>query len=188
MRNNTRALYLFASTLWTQLTQEDERSSLYESAEERLTRGSGAPVPARQHRWIRQIHEYEAFWSSNGKSPRENTRDRGSLLAAERRLGQWGRYQRRFKTELCPYQRIRLDVSPAFEWDPQEAGWQRNLSACSAHLMKTGLLPILDSTNQKQFALARWLAHQLHLLQTGVIAPTRAAAIKLLLAEMRRTP
>ena len=187
MRNSPRALYLFASTLWAQATQDDERWSSYESAEERLTRRSGAPVPARQQRWILQLHEYEAFWRSTGRSPRENTRDRRSLPAAERRLGEWGRYQRRFRTELSLYQRIRLDVSPAFEWDPQEAGWQRNLIACSAHLQKTGLLPTLDSSDPAQFALARWLARQLHLLQTGVIAPNRAAGIALLLADTRRT-
>lgn len=185
MRSSPRALYLYASMLWAQSAQRDERSSWHESAEERLSRGSGAPVAARQRRWILQLHEYEAFWSSTGRSPRENTRDRGSLPTAERRLGEWGRYQRRYEPELSSYQRIRLDVSPAFEWDPQEAGWRRNLNACTTHLRRTCLLPILDSTDQEQFALARWLARQLHLMQTGTIAPKRAAAIKHLLAETR---
>ena len=64
MRSSPRALYLFASTLWAESTQEDERSSWYESAEERLTRGSGAPLRARQQRWILQLHEYEALATS----------------------------------------------------------------------------------------------------------------------------
>jgi hypothetical protein len=182
MRNSPRSLYLFASTVWAQSAQRDERSPLYESAEERLTRESGAHLPARQKRWITQLHEYEAFWGSFERSPRENTRDRTSLPAVERRLGEWGRYQRRFKSDLSTYQRIRLDVSPAFDWDPQEAGWWRQQNACVAHVKRTGLLPTLDPTDLEQFALARWLSRQLRLIQSGTIAPKRGAAIRRLLA------
>jgi hypothetical protein len=182
MRSTPRALYSFASIIWAETADEDPRSAIYEAVEEKLTRGSGAPVAARPYRWLRQLHEYEAFWTVSGKAPRENTRDRPSLPAEERRSGEWARYQRRFERDLNSSQHIRLDVSPAFEWDPWEATWQRKLRAYASHLARTGRLPTLDSTDQKIFALARWFTRQLQLLQTGMLADHRAAAIKNVLA------
>ena len=183
MLSNTRALYTFASMLWAQSAQTDELSSSYELAEELITRRSGALVPARQRQWISKLHEYESFRAAEGKSPRENTRDRSSIPVRERRLGEWARYQRRFEPELSVYQRLRLDASPAFDWDPQEAGWQRKLDECFAHVARTGQLPILASTDPDQFALARWLGRQLRHLQAGSIGPNRAAALTQLLSN-----
>jgi len=186
MRSNTRALYTFASMLWAQSAEADHLSSSYESAEERITRESGAPVPARQRQWIWKLHEYESFWAAGGKSPRENTRDRGAIPISERRLGEWARYQRRFEAELSVYQRLRLDVSPAFQWDPQEAGWHRNFDKCAAHLRRTGQLPTLTANDPEQFAIARWLGRQLRHLRDETLTKNRAAVLKLLLSEAQR--
>jgi hypothetical protein len=186
MRHSPRTLYTFASALWAETREQDEISALYETAEEKITRDSGAPVPVRQERWMLRLHTYEEFWSDHGRSARENTRDRRSLPSEERRLGEWARYQRRFEPELSTYQRLRLDVSPAFDWDPQEASWQRSMTACLAFVARTGSLPKLDSTDRDQFTVARWLARQLRLVQSGMISNSRAAAIRSLLAEAQR--
>jgi len=180
MRNSPRTLYTFASAMWTE-TDDDEQSALYEAAEEKITRDSGAPVPARQQRWILRLHAYERFWIGHGRSARENTRNRATLPVDERRLGEWARYQRRFEPELSGYQRLRLDVSPAFDWDPQQASWQRNMTACQSFLAQTGSLPRLDSNDRDQFAAARWLARQLRLVQSGGISTARQATIGKLL-------
>jgi len=186
MPHSPRTLYIFASALWAETADEDQRSVLYEAAEEKTTRDSGAPVPARQFRWIRRLHAYEKFWAEDGRSARENTRNRATLPADERRLGEWARYQRRFEAELSEYQRLRLDVSPAFDWDPQEASWRKNMTACLSFLDRTGSLPRLDPTNRDQFALARWLARQFRLFQTGALPTVREEAIARLVSTAQR--
>ncbi len=186
MRTTSRTLYLHASTLWGAVADTDPRSALFEAAEDRITRNSVVRVPARQRRWISQLHSYESFWVERGKAARENTRDRSSLPDEERRLGEWARYQRRNRAGLCIYQTVRLDVSPAFEWDPQTAAWNSNLAACRRHLVATGTLPILDASDAGQFALARWLGRQLDLRRRHLLPPPRAAQLDALM-EMSRT-
>ena len=131
----------------------------------------------RARKWVKKLHSYEEFWRVEGWSPRENTRDLSTLPSAERRLGQWGRYQRRFEENLCRYQEIRLDVSPAFRWDPHEEAWQARLDACIRHRQITGRLPYLKSNDPVEFALARWLGRQLRQLQRGTQLPIRAVPL-----------
>lgn len=177
MRTTPRTLYLHASILWGAIVDTDPRSSRYEAADDLITLNSVGSVPVRERRWISQLHSYESFWVERGRSARENTRDRSSLPDEERRLGEWARYQRRKRADLCIYQTIRLDVSPAFEWDPQAAAWNNNYSACRRHLVANGSLPILEATDPDQFALARWLGRQLDLRRRHLLPPPRAARL-----------
>lgn len=181
MRTTSRTLYLHASILWGAVADTDPRSARYAAAEDRITLNSDGSVPPRQRRWISQLHTYEAFWVEHGKSARENTRDRSSLPDEERRLGEWARYQRRNRAALCIYQTIRLDVSPAFEWDPQTAAWNSNIAACRRHLLTTGTLPILDASDPDQFTLARWLGRQLDLRRRHLLPPSRATQLDTLM-------
>ncbi len=89
-----------------------------------------------------------------GRAPRENTRARTTLGDEERRLGEWARYQRRFEDQLNAYQRARLDVSPAFDWDPLESVWRTNLAACVTFVKDMGDLPRLNGEDAREFALA----------------------------------
>ena len=100
-------------------------------------------------------------------------------------MGEWARYQRRFDEKLCRYQVIRLDVSPAFVWDPQEHLWQQNFAACVAHFRMTGRMPFLNGSDQSEFACARWLGRQLRQMQTGSLQASRATQIAELLALRR---
>lgn len=138
--------------------------------------------------WVSTLHRYEQFWREEGRSPRENTRNRQALPAPERRLGEWARYQRRYRDGLCRYQVVRLEVSPAFEWDPQEASWLANLAACDRHRRRTGALPHLSRTDAVEFALARWLNHQLKHLRMGTLSRNRERALLALLATGRLGP
>jgi hypothetical protein len=136
---------------------------------------------ARQLNWVRKLHDYEEFTYRYGRTPRENTRNHTALPAAERRMGEWARYQRRTEDELCTFQKARLDRSAAFEWDPQEAGWEAQLAACILHAKSTGRLPFLNSADPIEFASARWLGRQLRQLQAATLRPNRAIRIKGLL-------
>jgi hypothetical protein len=132
--------------------------------------------------WVVALHRHEDHWRIHRRAPRENTRNRASLPGHERRLAEWARYQRRYQDNLCGYQLLRLDVSPSFQWDPQEAAWKSHFEACLRHRRLTGTLPYLNSSDTVEFTRARWLGRQLRQLKTGTLRPDRAQ----LLAELLR--
>lgn len=154
----------------------------YMLAEESLSSGSAQGISRRAHNWVLRLRDYERFWLEHDRAPRENTRDRSALPAPERRLGQWARYQRRFEHDLTDYQRYRLDISPAFSWDPRKTRWQRNYDACVEHVSRTNRLPALTASNRSEFVLARWLGRQLQAVQNRRLAEPRLTALNSLLA------
>lgn len=174
-----RALFVAAETRWRTLADDDpDRSSLYLSAEARIFTGQYLPRTSgvrRAQNWVIVLHRYETFWRIHSRTPRENTRDRTSLPAEERRLGEWARYQRRFQGGLCLYQRIRVEVSPAFVWDMQEDAWHRNWNECVRLLERAGRLPYLNSADRDEFALARWLGRQMRHHQKGTLPEQRSS-------------
>lgn len=143
---------------------------------------SSAEPGTRHLSWVLRLHAYEQHTRRHGRTPRENTRNREALPAEERRMGEWARYQRRRGDQLCSFQRARLEVSPAFQWDPQEAAWDDQLMECIQHATRSGRLPILNSADPVEFASARWLGRQLRQLKTGTLLPNRAKRIKDLLS------
>ncbi|KQW06443.1 hypothetical protein ASC66_08120 [Leifsonia sp. Root4] len=180
-----RARDIFEATSREADEEPQERSSLYERADHAIaTTGEAPRAPGlrRAANWASALHRYETFWRENGRTPRENTRDQSTLPAAERRLGEWARHQRRFDDMLCVYQRIRLEVSPAFAWDSLEDLWQAHLLACAAHREQVGDLPRLHATDAVEFALARWLGRQLRRLKAGTLPEHRVALLTELLA------
>lgn len=136
--------------------------------------------------WVLTLHRYEAFWQEHGNAPRENTRALHTLESDERRLGDWARYQRRFRDTRNSYQLARLDVSPAFEWDPWEARWQRNYEAVRLHVERTRDLPRLRQSDPVELALARWFNRQLEGLHDGVLPEERRRQIEQLLRWIGR--
>ena len=136
---------------------------------------------ARQLSWVGKLHTYEEFTRQHGRAPRENTRNREALPAEERRMGEWARYQRRRGEHLCSFQKARLEMSPAFQWDPQEAAWDAQFNACVKHATRCGRLPILNSADPVEFASARWLGRQLRQLKLGTLRLGRAERIRELL-------
>ena len=179
------SLCLQAFALW-QAEDPADGSLAYWTADNFIS--NGVEINARSSsgwakKWVVKLHRYEDFWRSEGRSPRENTRDLSTLPGTERRLAQWARYQRRFEENLCRYQEIRLDISPAFRWDPHEEAWQARLDACSDHRDTTGRLPYLNSSDPVEFSHARWLGRQLRQLQRGTQPSTRAVRLAAFLAE-----
>ena len=176
-----------AQALWTAEPQLDTRSARYAEADRSRAEGSNdwGRTGRRAAQWVDALHAYEDFADARGRAPRENTRNRSELPAAERRMGEWARYQRRFDEKLCRYQVIRLDLSPAFAWDPHEHLWQQNFAACVAHFRMTRRMPYLNGSDQSEFALARWLGRQLRQMQTGSLPASRATQIAELLALRR---
>jgi len=166
-------LHALARTIWLNTDPDDTRAARSAEAVDRHFTGQPA-TRARATRWITTLHNYEAFQAMAGRTPRENTRARHTLDADERHLGEWARYQRRFEEHLNAYQRARLEVSPAFEWDLRAANWNRNLTAAHAHRQRTGTLPRLNSADPREFALGRWLGRALRDLHDKKLPADRA--------------
>lgn len=163
----------------------DDESHEYALADDRLASGVSDRLLRRTSNWALRLHSYEQFWNERGRTPRERTRDITTLPNEERRLGEWAARQRRFEHGLTTYQRVRLDVSPAFDWDPWDAQWQRNLTACGDLLSRSGRLPALSAESRSEHALARWLGRQLRANQSRRLAPSRQKALAELLARSR---
>jgi hypothetical protein len=182
-RTTPSALAARATALWNQEADLDQRSARYAEADRLAANGdlAGRGANKRASNWVTALTRYEGFWRESGRTPRENTRNRASLPAAERRLGEWSRYQRRFEDNLCRYQKIRLDISPAFSWDPLEHEWQLSLGKCIRHVQEMGRLPYLNAADPAEFALARWLGRQLRQLQAGTLPESRTAHLAALL-------
>ncbi|TFC67805.1 hypothetical protein [Cryobacterium sp. TMT2-4] len=182
-------LHSKAFALYTQGQDWDQRSAWYAKADELVASGG---EPDRGHgrkraaNWAGQIYNYENFWREHGR-PRENTRDRATLLAEEGRLGIWATYQRNFESTLCQYQWIRLDISPAFVWDLHESGWQDTLDSCIEDVEKKGHLPNLNPADPTEFARARWFRRQLRHVQTGTLSRSRAERFAALLKLAKTT-
>jgi len=177
-------LHARALAVWEPHDPDDTVAARYASAEASMLAGRHTGH-RRAERWVTALHRYEHFWRSSGHRPRENTRARSTLPAAERRMGEWARYQRRFENKLNSYQHARLDVSPAFTWHPWGTTWQANLTACLDFLERAGRPPRLNHRDDHEFALARWLGRQLHRLQQGQLPADRARALDALLHRMR---
>ncbi|TDW28944.1 hypothetical protein [Cryobacterium psychrophilum] len=160
------------------------RSAHYAKADEDGANGDADRTSASKWavNWVSALYGYEDFWRENGRTPRERTRNLTTLPGDERRRGEWARYQRRFEITLCRYQIIRLDLSPAFEWDPQEHIWQKNFAAYLHHLQLTGNPPYLKGADPVEFALGRWFNRQLRQGQIGVQPKNRADQLAVLLA------
>lgn len=136
--------------------------------------------------WINSLHAYEDHWRDLGRAPRENTRARATLTDEERHLGEWARYQRRFEGGLNAYQRARLDVSPAFEWDPLDRVWSERFEECERFVTAHRTLPRLHAADRTEFLLARWLGRQLLRLRSGRLEMVRTHQLHRLLREARR--
>jgi len=177
-----------AAKRWAELDDQDPRARDYLLADESASRGDGpdsAVASKLAMKWANLVFRYESFWREEGRSPRENTRNRNALPPSERRLGEWARYQRRFEDGLTLFQKVRLDVSPAFSWDPWGQRWEQNYAMCARIITETGVLPRLVADDQTEFASARWLNRQLRLLKTGALTATRADRLRALLALPR---
>jgi hypothetical protein len=166
--------------------RDDERSiesQRYIDAERRLVGDleHSTTVDRRPMNWVVTLHRFEAFTRAEGRTPRENSRIRGSIPGPERRLGEWARYQRRFEDGLCAYQRARLDVSPHFVWDIGNAAWKSRYDSCVTFRVLHARLPLLTNRDNDEFALARWLGRQLKARQLGTLSLERSARIDRLL-------
>ena len=166
--------------------RDDDRSiesQRYIDAERRLV-GDLEPSRTEDRRpmnWVSNLHRFEAFTRAEGRTPRENSRIRGSIPGPERRLGEWARYQRRFEDGLCAYQRARLDVSPHFAWDIGDAVWKKRYDSCVTFRVLHARLPLLTNRDNDEFVLARWLGRQLKARQLGTLPPERSVRIDRLL-------
>lgn len=190
MQANIRRAHLAAIAAHNVLGDDDDSLIFLEAERQALGLPPVSDIQAgnRARNWVRKLHRYEDFAHRHGRTPRENTRNRSALPTPERHLGEWARYQRRHEERLTRSQRVRLDVSPAFTWDPHEAAWGASFDRCLRHVTSTGRLPTLTAADPVEFAAARWLSRQLRQLQAGTLPPERAHPVNRLLDWNRETP
>ncbi|MBC7593923.1 MAG: helicase associated domain-containing protein [Kineosporiaceae bacterium] len=185
-KEDARELHKKAAMLWRATKSLDQQSARDEAAGRSVA--YGVPVvwdgPAN---WARSLASYEGFWSTSNpnRAPRENTRNRQSLSQEERNHGEWARRQRRYRVRLSAFQVERLNVSPAFRWDPVQSSWADRLQECRIFLDKKGQLPRLSRTDSHEYQMARWLNRQLRQLRDGKLSPARAAALDAFLRHDR---
>ncbi|MFE4951090.1 hypothetical protein ACFQ9V_13390 [Leifsonia sp. NPDC056665] len=182
-----RAIHFDAATALAEEGEADDASIRYLSAE---AKDLGLPANntrpgARAEIWVERLYSYELHWVAEGRAPREHTRDLSTLPGWERRLGEWARYQRRFDRELSKFQRLRLDRSPAFDWDPNEAAWDRALNAAIQIVVREQRLPYLNGNDRSEFVVARWLGRQLRLRKAGALSKRRETLFDALLSLAR---
>jgi hypothetical protein len=191
-RHEAEELHETAAKCWRETKRADAESERDEAA----GRAVALDVPlvwdgptSRAMNWARALAAYESFWrdSRPRHAPRENTRNRSSLSTAERNGGEWARYQRRFRSRLSEFQKIRLTVSPAFQWDPLEVAWMARLAECRQHYARVQRLPFLNGSNSTERHLARWLNYQLRQKLSGRLAPARAEALDRFLGNPRES-
>lgn len=195
-RGAALALHLHAVRRWPVGVLWDDRSEAFREVGERFAVGVNVPIigPPRIANWFTTLGLYEEFWWLHRRTPREKTRNPATLPGEERRLAEWARRQRRSAPQLythiprsaqklCTYQVLRLDVSPAFAWQAQQAAWDAMLESCERHRRRTGALPRLNGDSAEEFALARWLGRQLRQLQHGGLNEERDAKVRALLAD-----
>jgi hypothetical protein len=167
-----------------ELGARDAQGTSFLEAERAFLAQSDRPsngISKRAINWTNKLYRYELFATEFDRTPREHTRNRATLPPDERRLGEWAAYQRRTQDRLARFQWIRLDLSTAFEWDPNDSKWQVRLREYRAHLESTGRQPLHNTDDPTEFRLARWLARQLHLLRLASLHPDRAIQIESLI-------
>jgi hypothetical protein len=167
-----KQLHEKALDLWKASGDLNPESELYAAADAEIATASDPKtITSNGHPqdWALTLLRYEEFWRSARFAPRENTRNRETLPVSEARLGYWARYQRRFRENLTRFQEIRLDVSPAFVWDPWGEVWEENYRTCADIVDRTGKLPWLSGTDQDLFDSARWLNRQLLLMKNSLL-------------------
>jgi hypothetical protein len=135
-----------------------------------------------EFKWAGKMADYEEFWRQKGKAPRQKGGEATPVPKAERRLGRWARYQRRFEGRLCRFQLARLDVSPVFVWDPRQQQWDKRLKELTNFVEKRKSLPRLTYLDEEQLKLARWLGRQLAALRDGTMPEKRRGPFTELLA------
>jgi hypothetical protein len=181
-RHEAKEVHERAETWWRANKPTDTESERDEAAGQAVS--FDAPIvwdgsTSRAMNWARSLDAYETFWRTSlpRHAPRENTRIRSSLHQAERNGGEWARYQRRFHNRLSEFQKIRLDLSPAFQWDPVEAAWMAHLEECRRHYAVVQRFPFLNGSDPVELHLARWLNYQLRQKHRGRLVLARAAAL-----------
>ena len=189
-KKDAQELHEKAVRLWRATKALDRQSERDEAAGRSVAYGvpvawDGAAKWALK--WARSLATYEAFWSTSNpnRAPRENTRNRESLSQEERNHGEWARRRRRYRIRLSAFQIERLNVSPAFRWDPVQSTWAARLQECQIFFEKKGQQPRLNSADPHEYQMARWLNRQLHKLREGSLSPARAAGLDAFLRHDR---
>ncbi|WP_111720319.1 hypothetical protein [Homoserinimonas sp. OAct 916] len=171
--------------MWEKATADDLYATVYVDAG-LLVSLNGERQPGRKFQlaaqWAAQLFLYELFWRTHGRRPRERTSSKKGVPTEERRLANWARYQKPLKEDLTEFRRIRLDISPAFAWEPSERNWADKLEACIRHVQNTRQLPRLNPDDPEEWALARWFKRELKKLKEGTLPRERVVPLAALIA------
>ena len=100
----------------------------------------------------------------------------------EFRLGSWIISHRSRKDKKTPSQIAALDAIPGWEWDPNEAAYQRSLAALRQFVAREGHARPrqghVEVFEGEEFALPRWVGHLRTRYRKGVLSPQKIAELE----------
>ncbi len=130
-------------------------------------------------RWIRNVHDVDAFVEQHGRLPRaDSARPRPvtteqalvDVLAYFREVGNADGY--------CTYQRRRLEALPGFVWRPRDTRWEAMLERHQAFWADNGRSPQRRASDADEVTIGRWVAHQRARHRRGTLPPERERRLR----------
>ena len=125
--------------------------------------------------WLERCVAVESFVLEANRYPTEAAAD-----PAERLLGTWLRYQRRARHTLSDYQRGRLELLPAWSWNPRSDTWHDQLHDYEDFVRQNGRAPRRGSADRRESTLAVWMMNQ----RTNSRRGTQSSYREALLAQL----
>lgn len=174
------------TTLWTEYADHAARPTMNLTLDERrgvafylADRDDRVDVEPFVRRWIRRVHELDAFVAEYGRLPRaDSTRPRPAT--AEQALVDAVTYFRQSgaAAAYCSYQRRRLEAVPGFAWNPRDARWHLMLEAHQRFWAEHSRAPRRRSSDPTEVEIGRWVAHQRAQLRSGTLPPDREQRLR----------
>ncbi|WP_066515954.1 helicase associated domain-containing protein [Curtobacterium ammoniigenes] len=157
------------------LTAEQRRSVSFYLAD---IGADEAPEPL-VAQWVSALHRLDRFMRETRRLPRADS-VRPRPRTREQHLVDWLAYQRRpqVRRALCDYQLRRLETLPGFRWAPQDDTWHATFDAHQRFWERHGHAPSRRSTDAREAALGRWVAHQRANHRSGILLPEREQLLR----------
>lgn len=169
----------------TRLSDDLARSLRFVELAEQAT-GAGE---RRRRTWLQFMRRTEQFVASRRRLPTHGGPQRRAS-AAESELADWLTYQRRRhdRSELCLYERMRLEMLPGFSWTPLLETWERRLEQYDLFLRTRRRKPRFRSADPIERSLVDWIARQRARRRAGRLSDDQLHALAYLERPVRMGP
>jgi len=133
-------------------------------------------IPQRIQAWNEQARTFERFVQSTGRMPQRTAFMNTEPSAAEVRLQNWVRNNRRTVDRLNAFKIDRLNHVPGFSWAPLEDRWETNYERYRDFVEVHGREPHLSrvkGTESDEHSLAIWANNQRRALTRRTLPANR---------------